>query len=196
LTMRDLPDEPASRMDYRRHRRSCQQRIDIPSQPTVAAINTGAAGMRCKSQVVRAANTSNPMLPKVAPRASIATAFAARREPSKPARCLFSFTCFSTRVAVEGKMAGNARKSPPTTGPKCLAINPVSTVATPPKSTRKTSSYHLVCRSAANWNLTVIYLRRTNHNPKAARSHDERRPAETNEADLLYLAMMNITRYV
>ena len=59
-----------------------------------------------------------------------------------PARSFFCFSCFSNRVAVAGKIAGNARNSPPTPGPSRLAMIPASAVTNPPKAKRRRYSYH------------------------------------------------------
>jgi len=51
----------------------------------------------------------------------------------------FSFFCFSRfsiSVALAGKIAGNARKSPPTAAPNCLAMTPAMAVTSPPKTNR------------------------------------------------------------
>src|ERR1700722_3123200 len=65
-----------------------------------------------------------------------------------PARCFFCFSCFSTRVALAGNIAGNARKSPPNAGPNCLASRPAITVMAPPKRKLTAYSCHLVLPKA------------------------------------------------
>jgi len=62
-------------------------------------------------------------------------------------------SCFSTRVALAGKIAGKARKSPPTTGPHFIAINPVATVTQPPMKTRRAYSEGFALRRASRWRL-------------------------------------------
>lgn len=70
-------------------------------------------------------------------------------------------------------MAGNARKSPPTTGPYFLAMSPARTVTVPPKTKRTRYSYHFVFRSADKCMVIRIfgYLRSTIHNPKEIAIH-------------------------
>jgi len=63
------------------------------------------------------AKTASATLPIAAPRASKAAASRPRPLVAMPARCFFSFSCFSTNVALAGKIAGKARKAPPTLGP-------------------------------------------------------------------------------
>lgn len=63
-------------------------------------------------------------------------------------------SCFSTRVALAGKIAGKARKSPPATGPHFIAINPVTTVTHPPMKNRSAYSEGFVLRRASSWRLT------------------------------------------
>src|ERR1700676_1326977 len=48
------------------------------------------------------------------------------------------------RVALAGKIAGKARKSPPTPGPNFLAMMPATAVINPPKRKRTKNSYHRV----------------------------------------------------
>jgi len=62
------------------------------------------------------------MLPIAAPAASILAASLPRWAPCSPFFSFFCFSCFSISVALAGKIAGNARKSPPTAGPNCLAM--------------------------------------------------------------------------
>lgn len=45
-----------------------------------------------------------------------------------PAARFFSRSCFSRSVALAGKMAGKARKSPPMTGPNLSPSQPVTTI--------------------------------------------------------------------
>jgi hypothetical protein len=106
----------------------------------------------------------------------------------------FSFTCFSTRVAVAGNIAGNARNKPPITGPYDFAIIPVATVAKPPNRKRKTISYHLVRQSADNLNLITIYLSTRNQIPKLVTSQTAMREVEINRAGGLYLNMIHKTK--
>jgi len=74
------------------------------------------------------------MLPIAAPAASILAASLPR---GAPCGLFFSFFCFSRfpiSVALAGKIAGNARKSPPTAAPNCLAMTPAMAVTSPPKN--------------------------------------------------------------
>ena len=52
-------------------------------------------------------------------------------------------SCFSTSVALAGKIAGNARNRPPNTGPYRLAMGPVITVIAPPRKNLTAYSYRL-----------------------------------------------------
>src|SRR6202008_1108596 len=65
--------------------------------------------------------------------------------------------------------AGNARKRPPRTGPKCRASSPATKVMAPPKRKRTAYSYHRVRRKADKFRRTLIthFLRRKNQMPKA-----------------------------
>ena len=56
-------------------------------------------------------------MPSAVPAASTLTAERPRLVPSRPICCLRCISCFSMRVAVAGKMAGKARKSPAMEGP-------------------------------------------------------------------------------
>jgi hypothetical protein len=108
-------------------------------------------------------------VPIEAPRASKAAARWPRDVFWIPAFLFLSSSCFSTRVALAGKMAGNARKRPPKTGPKCCATNPANNVIDPPKTKRIVYSYHLVRRSADNSKRTLIihFLRNNSQALKA-----------------------------
>ncbi len=161
----------------------------------MAASKISHAGLPNRNFHTNRANAASAILPIVAPRASKATAFLARLTPFMPARCFFSFSCFSIRVALAGKIAGNARNSPPTTGPYAFATMPVATVARPPKTIRRKTSYHFVCFNAESWNLTTIYLRKNSQIPKAVASHVDRRPAQTRTADGLYLNMTHVAKH-
>ena len=59
-------------------------------------------------------------------------------------------------VAVAGKIAGNARNSPPTPWPQRLAMIPASAVTNPPKAKRTRHSYHFDRPRAAK--LTSIFM--------------------------------------
>src|SRR6266851_5055441 len=62
------------------------------------------------------------MLPIDAPAAATLTAWAARFVPLSPRRAFLSRSWFSMSVALAGKMAGNARNSPPISGPNFFAM--------------------------------------------------------------------------
>lgn len=67
-------------------------------------------------------------------------------------------------MALAGKIAGKARNKPPTVGPNSRAIHPAATVTVPPKTKRKTYSYHRVARRVELSIVAVIltYLRSRN----------------------------------
>ncbi len=67
-----------------------------------------------------------------------------RTVPSQPMRCFRFFSCASSSVAVAGKIAGNARNSPPIPGPNRCASKPANTVADPPNRKRIKYSCGLV----------------------------------------------------
>jgi len=115
----------------------------------------------------RKPNKASPRLPKAAPAASSAAAWRPRIEREIPARSFFSFSCFSTRVALAGNIAGNARNNPPKAGPKRLASRPAITVMAPPTRKRTAYSYHLVLRNAekSKDTLTGIHLSTSSQAP-------------------------------
>src|SRR6266576_68612 len=78
----------------------------------------------------------------------------ARAVAAKPASFCFSFSCFSMRVALEGKIAGNARKSPAIAGPYSFAMIAARAVIAPPKRKRVAYSCHSLCRMASKSTLT------------------------------------------
>jgi hypothetical protein len=90
------------------------------------------------------ANAMRPMQPSEAPCESRLAAMRPRLRPSEPILALRFFSWLSMRVALAGKIAGNARKRPPTPGPNLLAIRPATTVAKPPNKNRTTYSCGLV----------------------------------------------------
>ncbi len=95
------------------------------------------------------ANAARPTLPMAAPAASTPAAVRPLILPCSPARSFSCRSCFSSRVAVAGKMAGNAKNSPPIPGPQRFAIMPVRAVTIPPNRKRTAYSYHLERPSAA-----------------------------------------------
>ena len=107
------------------------------------------------------ANVTKPRHPTAVPAASTPAVALARLVPSSPARRFFCFSCFSMSVALAGKIAGNARKSPPISGPNCLPIAPAIAVINPPKRKRSVYSYHLVRFSAVRSTCTFIGGRRS-----------------------------------
>ncbi len=119
------------------------------------------------------ANANSPRLPKAAPAASTPAAFRPRTVPCSPACSFFSLSCFSINVAPAGKMAGNARKIPPTTGPYFRAISPAPAVINPPATKRVTTSYHRVsCRPDRSISIRMApgrraYFSQTFHNTNA-----------------------------
>ena len=59
------------------------------------------------------ANPARPMQPSAAPAASSAATSRPGMTPCRPARFFFWVSCFSTSVALAGKIAGKARKRRP-----------------------------------------------------------------------------------
>jgi hypothetical protein len=74
------------------------------------------------------------MLPIAAPPASILAASLPRGAPCSSFFPSFASRVSSMSVALAGKIAGNARKSPPTAAPNCLAMTPAMAVTSPPKN--------------------------------------------------------------
>ncbi len=70
------------------------------------------------------------------PAASILAAFLPLAAPLSPCDSFFPFSCFSMRVALAGKIAGNAKNKPPMPGPNFWAIIPAKAVINPPKRNR------------------------------------------------------------
>jgi hypothetical protein len=102
--------------------RVCQSSRDTAAQLTVAPISAGHVPWLTINVLTSQANTNNPTPPIAAPTASTPTAFRPRANPWRPARSLlFCFSCFSISVALAGKIAGKARKRPPTPGPNFSA---------------------------------------------------------------------------
>ena len=101
---------------YRSLRRTNQAPTDTTSQAREAPIKA-AATLISTSIENRAAKASMPTEPSPAPTASSAAASCPRRLPASPAARLRRISCFSISVALAQKMAGRARKSPPTDAP-------------------------------------------------------------------------------
>jgi len=93
------------------------------------------------------AKQTKPRLPKADPFASSAAAFRPRTLSMMPDFRFFRVSCFSTKVALAGKIAGNAKNKPPNTGPACFAMTPADTVTAPPRRNRSAYSYHFVLLS-------------------------------------------------
>lgn len=138
--------------------RSCHSKRETASQITVAPISTRQGLWLTKYRLTTRAKMKRPILPMEAPAASIAAAFFPRAAPCKPARPFFCFSCFSIRVAPAGKIAGKAKKSPPTPGPNSFAIMPAPAVINPPKRNRTPNSYQRVFFRAEASILTCIGL--------------------------------------
>ena len=97
------------RLAYQAATETASQAIDAPAKATRTLLSS-------VSQKT-AANESMPSAPSAAPTASRAAACCPRRSPAKPASRFFRISCFSISVALAQKMAGSARKSPPTDAP-------------------------------------------------------------------------------
>ena len=96
----------------------------------------------------KTANMINPSAPMLAPAESRAAALRPRRVPCSCASCLRSFSCFSIRVALAGKIAGKARNKPPILGPNSFATTPARAVVAPPIRNRDIYSGQRVLASA------------------------------------------------
>ena len=131
----------------------CLRRTHKPmatmNQAHVAVPNTIQGSYCGAHSQTRNPNTIIPTLPSAAPAASAAAACRPRRPPCFPRVDVLSFSCFSTSLRLAGKMAGKAKKSPPTAGPNFTAMAPAEAVMRPPKIKRWLNSRHLICLSAA-----------------------------------------------
>ena len=136
--------------------RSSQISTETVTQARLAPVSTSQAGWLGIARQTSTAKTPRPMLPIADPAASTLTAFAARCVPVIPARSFFCFSCFSIRVALAGNIAGNAKNSPPTTGPNAFAMIPADAVTSPPNKNRTAYSCHFV--SARTEKLTLIFM--------------------------------------
>jgi hypothetical protein len=138
------PDSPA------------QPEIPSHSRPAPARTIHGLYGTSsCRTTV---ANPARPMQPSAAPAASSAAASRPRTMPHTPARFFFCFSRFSISVALAGKIAGKARKSPPILAHKRWAIEPAVAVISPSNKNRVAYSCHLVVRSPAR-SIRIIICR-------------------------------------
>jgi hypothetical protein len=115
-----------------------------------SAHNTVAPGMTASrlcsgsSFQTNIAKAIRPMLDIAAPAASAPAACLPRYFPLRPFSRLRSRSCFSTRVLLAARIAGNARNNPPKLGLIRFAIKPAPAVTSPPRANRITYSYHLV----------------------------------------------------
>src|SRR6267143_1001995 len=160
------PSEPPSRL------RRYQITTEVMSQASVAQIITSHVDRRGISRRMATANAMRPILPIAAPAASRPAASLPRIVLSRRVAVFFCFSCFSTRVALAGKIAGNARNKPSTPGPHLLAINPAATVMAPPNANLRAYSYHLVFRELRDPALfSLAYLKAAYQSPKAAAIH-------------------------
>src|SRR5207248_1976416 len=115
-------------------------RTDTPAQTVVAPpITSHVLWSRIVSWITKA-NAKSPMLPIAVPAASTETSCLARPWPFSPARPFLAFSCLSINVALAGKMAGNARKRPPTAGPYLCPMMPANAVISPPSKNRTANS--------------------------------------------------------
>jgi hypothetical protein len=89
---------------------------ETQSQASEAAANAPAALHSTRNQNTPA-KASIPSAPSAAPAASSAAASSPRRSPARPASRLRRISCFSMSVALAQKIAGKARKRPPTDAP-------------------------------------------------------------------------------
>ena len=129
------PTKARTCSDYIRFR-TCQIDTETPSHSSVApprTIHARSRGMNCQTAH---AKTNNPMLPMAEPAASILAALLPRTAPLSPTASFFRLSCFSIRVALAGKIAGNAKNNPPIPGPNFFAIIPAAAVINPPKMNR------------------------------------------------------------
>lgn len=158
----------------------CQTRFRISQTPNAAADQAIMAVGKIsnalwlgRNRQTNKAKTSNPMLPIADPAESTLAAFLPRVIPLSPALLFFCFSCFSTRVALAGKIAGNARKSPPITGPNFLATTPAAAVINPPRTNRTAYSCHFVRpRDEVSISTCIAgYLSHTRHKVNAAPPH-------------------------
>jgi hypothetical protein len=99
-------------------------------------------------------------------------------------------------VALAGKIAGNARKSPPSTGPKYLARVLAITVIAPPNAKRTRYSYHFVLASAPMLKEAFIccYRRNSAQVPSATPSHTMRLPIVAGAASTFLRSISQVQR--
>jgi hypothetical protein len=108
--------------------RISQTSTDTVSQARVATARTSQGLSLATNLHTTNAKARSPILPIAAPAASMLAASLPRVAPSNPSFSFFSFSYFSIRVALAGKIAGKARNSPPIAGPNLFAIIPATAV--------------------------------------------------------------------
>jgi len=122
---------------------------DHHTAAATSAHNTVAPGMTAtrlcsgSSFQTNVAKIIRPMLDIAAPAASAPAAYLPRYIPFRPFSRLRWPSCFSTRVLLAARIAGNARNNPPRLGLIPFAIKPAPAVTIPPRANRITYSYHL-----------------------------------------------------
>src|SRR5207248_5831703 len=121
---------------------SNQIEAEISAHNKVAPVMT--AGRLCSGSSFQAniANAIRPMLAMAAPAQSAPAACLPRYLPRRPFSSLRSRSCFSTKVLLAARIAGNARNNPPKLGLMSLAIKPAPAVTSPPSANRTRYSYH------------------------------------------------------
>jgi hypothetical protein len=145
---RPTPSAPARRLNHRRPNarrttpllRAIQKPSDRTAHTTAARPITTYALFLSRPRHTTTAKPASPMHPIAAPAASAPAAARPLIVPSNPILALCSFSWASIKLAPAGKMAGNARNTPPTPGPKRFAIKPAITEHRPPNKKRTAHS--------------------------------------------------------
>lgn len=139
--------------------RISQRLKDTPIQTTLP-IRIANHGSRWGSvRQITSAKAASLRQPSDAPAASMLDAVRPRLVPSYTMRCFCCCSCFSIRLALAEKMAGNARKRPPISGPKRRARMPAVTMQTPPNMKRIANQWNLIPLSAASFADTIMSIR-------------------------------------
>jgi hypothetical protein len=102
------------------------------------------------------AKAINPVLAIAAPAQSAPAASLPRYFPCRPFPSLLSRSCFSTRVLLAARIAGNARNNPPKLGLIFFAIKAEPAVTSPPSTNRTRYSYHFVRLRPEVLKLTIM----------------------------------------
>lgn len=102
------------------------------------------------------AKAINPVLATAAPAQSAPAACLLRYFPCKPFSSLRSRSCFSTRVLLAARIAGNARNNPPKLGLIFFAIKAEPAVTSPPNTNRTRYSYHFARLGPDVLKLTIM----------------------------------------